>query len=249
MGVSTGIAWTDHTFNIAFGCQKVSPGCKNCYAETRVNSIPGPRLWGPDSQRRTFTPKYWAEPFKWAKLAQAEGRPHRVFTSSMCDVFEDHVTITHERMKLWKLIKQTPWLHWQILTKRTDRIEANLPDDWGQGYPNVWLGTSIENQDYAYRADILRKIPAAIHFISYEPALGPLTLDLHDIEWVIVGGESGPGFREMPHEWARSMRKQCEAAGTAFFFKQSSAPRTEMGIKLDGEIVRNYPKTSSPESF
>jgi len=148
---------------------------------------------------------------------------------------------------MWQQIRETPWLHWQLLTKRADRIADLLPEDWGAGYPNVWLGASIENMDCAERADHLRKIPAVVHFISYEPALGPLhEIDLTGIEWLIVGGESGPGFRDMPHDWARSMRTACERAGTAFFFKQSAAYRTEMGTQLDGETVRNYPKCGSP---
>jgi len=245
MGNKTIIAWTDRTFNIAWGCEKVSPGCKNCYADT-LSSRYGFDVWGRNKERRTFGEKHWLEPIGWNGKPHigvlGKGQPNLVFCSSMCDVFEDHPTITAEREKLWSLIRATPNLHWQLLTKRAERIASNLPGDWGSGYPNVWLGVSIENNDYVHRADHLRDIPAAVRFISYEPALGPLPdLELQGIDWVIYGGESGVGFRPHDLAWPRAMREQCEATGTAFFFKQSSAIRTEMGITLDGETVRMFP--------
>jgi protein gp37 len=238
------IAWTDHTFNIAWGCTKVSPGCKNCYADT-LSARYGQSVWGPGNPRRVFGEKHWAEPLKWEREARKEGRRHRVFCSSMCDNFEDHPTITAERAKLWPLIRATPHLDWQLLTKRPERILNGLPADWGKdGYPNVWLGTSIENNDYVGRADSLACVPAAVHFVSYEPALGPLDrLDLDGIEWVIYGGESGPGWRPEDKQWARDMRRRCDEAGVAFFHKQSAGHRTEMGIELDGRIVRQYPES------
>ena len=129
----------------------------------------------------------------WNREAEANGIRQRVFCSSMCDVFEDHPTIDAEREKLWPLIRATPSLDWQLLTKRADRMADRLPADWGGGYPNVWIGVSIENNDYVDRADRIRDIPAVVRFISYEPALGPLDqLNLSGIDWVIYGGESGP---------------------------------------------------------
>ncbi len=242
MGKETIIAWTDHTFNIAWGCVKVSPGCKHCYAERFSRDRCGLKLWGPNSERRTFGEKHWRDPLNWNALAAKEGRRHRVFSASMCDWCEDHPTIDMERARLWDTIRATPWLDWQLLTKRADRLAACLPEDWGDGYPNVWLGVSIENLDYAWRAERLREIPAVVRFISYEPALGSLLgMDLSDIDWVIYGGESGPGFRDHDLQWAREMRAKCETAGTAFFFKQSAAIRTEMGTTLDGETIRQYP--------
>lgn len=241
MAQKTGIAWTDHTFNIAWGCVKVSPGCKHCYADTLSNRM-GHDVWGPRANRRVLSPSYWKEPHKWNRAAEEEGRIHLVFSSSMCDVFEDHPTITEQRERLWQLIRETPNLHWQLLTKRPERIAENLPADWGVGYPNVWLGTSIENDDYVWRADHLRDIPAVVRFVSYEPALGPLpSLNLSGLDWIIYGGESGPGWRDHDLDWPREMRRRCEEAGVVFFYKQSAAPRTEMGIELDGEIVRKYP--------
>lgn len=249
MGKETKISWTDHTFNLAWGCQKVSPGCVHCYADTLSHRY-GYDVWGPGRERRTFGAKHWAEPLKWNTQAQQDHRRHRVFCSSMCDNFEDHPTIHRELARLWPLIRQTPWLDWQLLTKRADRISQGLPDDWGtNGYPNVWLGTSIENQDYAWRADCLRQIPARIRFVSYEPALGPLDMDLTGIHWLIFGGESGPGYRPMDIQWARDIRAQCRSADAAFFFKQSAAPRTEMGILLDGELVHEFPKTTQTTQF
>lgn len=242
MAEKTLIAWTHHTWNLAWGCTKISPGCKNCYADT-LSGRYGFDVWGPQAPRRTFGAKHWAEPFKWNRQAKAAGERHRVFCSSMCDNFEDHPTITAERAKLWPLIRQTPWLDWQLLTKRAERIKDNLPSDWDQGYPNVWLGVSIENNDYVSRADHLHTIPAVVRFVSYEPALGPLDkLNLEGIDWLIYGGESGPGHRPENKQWARDIMARCEVAGTAFFHKQSAGPRTEMGIELDGQIVRNYPE-------
>ncbi len=160
----------------------------------------------------------------------------------MCDVFEDHPMIDTEREKLWDLIRTTTHLDWQLLTKRPERIKDNLPEDWNYGYPNVWLGTSIENNDYAWRADHLRELPAVVRFVSYEPALGPLNeLDLNGIDWMIYGGESGRGFRPHDLAWPRDMRARCAHAHIAFFYKQSPNFFTERGTTLDGETVREYP--------
>lgn len=251
MAEKTKIAWCNATWNAAWGCTKIDPGCANCYADT-LSSRYGFDVWGPGKPRRTFGQKHWDEPLKWDRLARegktvsvaGAGRPPLVFTSSMCDVFEDHPVIDQERRKLWPLIRATPNLHWQVLTKRADRILANLPEDWGpEGYPNVWLGVSISEPKGCWRADYLRRIPAAVRFVSYEPALGAIhnDLDLGGIDWVIFGGESGPGYRKMDVDWARGMRSACSQAGTAFFFKQSAAARTEMGTTLDGEVVRKFP--------
>lgn len=251
MAVNTIIAWTDHTHNIAWGCTKISPGCAHCYADT-LSSRYGHDIWGASKPRRILSDANWAKPIEWNEQARAEGRQHRVFCSSMCDVWEDHPTITTQRARLWPLIERTPFLDWQLLTKRPERIAANLPPTWGDGWPNVWLGTSIESNDYTHRAEHLRRIPAVVRFVSYEPALGPLDrLELEGIDWLICGGESGPGYRAMPHEWPRQMRALCEASGVAFFFKQSAAARTEMGTTLDGETVRKYPvpRAVCPPSF
>jgi protein gp37 len=237
------IAWTDNTFNPWMGCHKVSQGCKHCYAETLITNRMGkPGLWGANGVRQR-TKQPWKNVVKWNNEARAAGEPLKVFTASLADVFEDAPGPNAWRADLWDLIRASKWLDFQLLTKRPENIARMLPDDWGNGWPNVWLGTSIEDDRVADRGPLLTAVPAIVHFVSYEPAIGPLdTLSLEGIEWMIVGGESGPGYRPMDLDWARSMRQRCEASGTAFFFKQSAAPRTEMGIDALGEVVRNYPK-------
>lgn len=227
------IAWTEHTWNPWCGCTKISPGCKNCYmfaAQARYGRDPS----------EVVRTKTWADPLKWQREAAAENRTARVFTCSWSDWF--HADADAWRAEAWALVKRCPNLQFQILTKRHERIRENLPADWGKGYQNVWLGVSIERDDYTHRADFLRTLPAAVRFISAEPLLGPLpSLDLTGIDWLIVGGESGPGYRPMETDWARQLRDKATVNGTAYFFKQSAAPRTEMGIELDGKIVREYP--------
>ena len=233
MSDQTIIAWTEHTWNPWRGCTKVSPGCAHCYMFTAQERYGQ----DPETVIRTGT---WGQPAKWEREAAAARRTARVFTCSWSDWF--HVDADPWRAEAWAVVKACPHLHFQILTKRDDRIVAHLPPDWGEGYPNVWLGVSIENDRHTYRADRLRDIPAAVRFISAEPVLGPMpSLDLRGIDWLIVGGESGPNFRAMDHAWVRELRALAAAAGTAFFFKQSAAPKTEMGIELDGQIVRDYP--------
>lgn len=244
MSEKTIIAWTDHTFNPWMGCNKVSAGCKNCYAETLTKNRMGLTLWGPANQtQRQVTKAPWKNVVRWNRQAKQDGIQRRVFCASLCDVFEDHPTANATRPKLWDLIHQCSNLDWQLLTKRPERIADCLPTDWGRsGWPNVWLGTSVEDMRVAHRVDALRAIPASVRFISYEPALGPLDdLDIAGIDWVIYGGESGPGWRPENKDWARSMHQKCLENNTAFFHKQSAGYRTEMGIELDGMIVRNYP--------
>jgi protein gp37 len=242
MADKTLIAWTTRTMNMWWGCTKVSPGCKNCYADTLASRY-GHDVWGANKPRRTFGQKHWDEPLKWNREAAAKGERERVFCGSMMDWAEDHPTAIAEFKRAWPLIRATPWLDWQLLTKRPENILSRLPDDWGTGYANVWMGTSIENNDYVWRADELRKVPAVVRFVSYEPALGPLDkLDLTGIHWVIYGGESGAGYRREDKQWARDIMARCRDAGVAFFHKQSASYRTEMGIDLDGKIVREYPK-------
>jgi protein gp37 len=241
MAENTGISWTQHTFNLAWGCVKISPGCTNCYADTLSHRF-GNDVWGKDKPRKTFNARHWKQPLKWNANAEKAGVMAKVFSSSMCDIFEDHPTITQEREKLWELIRKTPNLVWQLLTKRANRIKDNLPPDWGNGWPNVWLGVSIENNDYVSRADYLREVPAVVHFISYEPALGPLDqLNLDHIEWLIYGGESGAGFREHDPEWARDIKRRCEENGTTFFYKQSSGFVSGEEDTLDGVEYKNFP--------
>jgi protein gp37 len=159
----------------------------------------------------------------------------------MADVFEDRPDLLAPRARLWKLIRKTPNLDWLLLTKRPENIPAMMPHgDW----PNVWLGTSVEDRKRLRRVDSLRVAPqhVPVRFVSAEPLLEDLgAVDLRGVGWLIVGGESGPGYRPMRHEWAWSLLRQCRAAGVAFFFKQSAAPRSETGTLLDGRTYHEFP--------
>jgi protein gp37 len=235
------------------GCTKVSDGCRFCYAESLTKNRMGLSLWGARGKRQVTSAANWRKPHQWNREALRAGERRRVFCASLCDVFEDHPIANRERARVWETVQATPALDWQILTKRPERIAACLPEGWGAGWRHVWLGTSIEDARVAHRADHLRAVPAAVRFVSYEPALGPLAdaLDLTGIHWVIYGGESGPGWRpegtpEDPKQWARDMLATCRAHGVAFFHKQSAGWRTELGIELDGEIVREYPASRAP---
>jgi protein gp37 len=239
------IAWTDHTLNPWMGCSKVSQGCKHCYAITLTQNRMGIDVFGNSPRQRT-RPQVWNRPLRWNREAAAEGEALRVFCASLADVFEDHPQVNEWRPEVFDLIRRTPWLDWQLLTKRPENFKRMLPDDWTdvyEGYPNVWLGTSIEDNRVAHRAHELLSVPAFNHFVSYEPAIGPLDIGLHDIEWMIVGGESGPGHRTLDLGWAESMRLRCKQAGVAYFFKQNSGHRTEMGIDALGRVYREYPAT------
>lgn len=184
--------------------------------------------------------KTWADPFFWQINAEAHRIETRVFTCSWSDFF--HPDADPWRLEAWEIVRDCPNLIFQILTKRPELVPARLPRDWGDGYPNVWLGVSVENPAFLHRMDLLRQIPAAIRFVSAEPLLAPLgDLNLTNFHWVIVGGESGPGFRPMDHAWAREIRDQCQREHVAFFFKQSAAIRTEMGTLLDGREWKEYP--------
>ena len=232
MGKTTRISWTGATWNPWIGCEKVSSGCKNCYAEAWVENRMGRKF---SVVRRAADGTFFA-PNKWKE-------PRYVFTCSLSDFFIEEADMW--RPEAWKIIRETPHLTYQILTKRPENIAARLPPDWGGGWPNVWLGTSVEMELYGIRIARLTAVPAKIHFLSCEPLLGPIYLDLENprncIEWVIAGGESGSNFREMKLEWAKSIRDQCLEAKVSFFFKQSSGPRSEMNPVLDGREWREMP--------
>ena len=166
----------------------------------------------------------WTRPLKWNRDAQRAGEPARVFCASMADVFEDHPQVVEARKRLWGLIEATPWLQWQLLTKRIENVAQMAP--WGDSWPsNVWLGTSVENQKYAdLRIPVLLEIPAKTRFLSCQPLLGPVTLakswrgadvfqpDQIGVDWIIAGGESGPKSRRSELAWFLSLRDQCEAS-------------------------------------
>jgi protein gp37 len=225
----------------------------NCYAERMTSGLMGysgtKYLWGPPPDTPRHRTKTWDEVPKWDVSAAAAGVRRRVFCGSFMDFFEDHPTPNAIRPEVFALIRNTPNLDWQLLTKRPQNIARFLPDDWGDGYNNVWLGCTIEDNRFVSRAAYLTAVPAICRFVSYEPALGPLDkLPLEGIAWVIYGGESGPGFRPHDVQWARDMRDRCAAAGVAFFYKQSPARRPGQGIELDGQVIREFPAVaSSPE--
>jgi protein gp37 len=214
------IEWTHHTFNPWWGCQRVSPGCENCYAEAFAKRT-GNAVWGPSADRRFFGDKHWAEPIKWNGQAKKAGERQRVFCASMADVFEDRRDLDEQRDRLWRLIAVTTQLDWLLLTKRPQDLARFLP--WSDtAWANVWLGTTVEDRPrMAERLSHLRARPAAVHFLSIEPLLEDLgQINLNGIDWVIVGGESGPKSRPFDLGWARSIQEQCRAAGVAFFMKQ-----------------------------
>lgn len=227
MAKNSAIEWTHHTFNPWWGCVRVSPGCKNCYAEAWARRI-GLEVWGAKVPRRFFSDVHWNEPIKWNEEAKRDRVRRRVFCASMADVFERRDELNPWRDQLWALIEETPWLDWLLLTKRPERIRDSVP--WGDTWPrNVWLGTTAENQRWAEkRVPVLLEHPAIVRFVSAEPLVGPLNLSswlTYDksgkrVDWVIAGGESGARARPMNPDWARFLRDQCRAASVAFHFKQ-----------------------------
>lgn len=242
MGFNSKIEWTTHTFNPWWGCTKVSDGCKFCYAQLLSNRY-GHDVWGEGKQRRLLSENHWQQPLKWNAEAERQHIRYRVFCASMADVFEEEAP-TGQLERLWGLIRQTPHLDWQILTKRPHRIAANLPIDWGTGYGNVWLGTSVEDSRVTDRIADLASVPARVHFLSLEPLIGPLpNLPLTDIDWVIVGGESGPRARPVAQEWIIDIREQCRSAHVAFFFKQwGGVNKAKTGRALQGRFHNAMPR-------
>jgi len=242
MSERTAISWTQKTWNPWRGCTKISPGCEHCYMftaqEKRQKETGNFAMWNPNVVQKTTT---WRDPFRWQKLCEKAGITERVFTCSWSDWF--HRDADYLRPEAWRIVRDCPNLIFQILTKRAERMPRHLPPDWGSGYRNVWLGVSVENLKFLWRMDYLRKTPAHTRFISAEPLLEDISaqINLEGIHQVIVGGESGKGFRPMPHDWARALLAKCREANVAYFFKQSAALRTETGVQLDGKLYREYP--------
>ena len=201
MGKNSKIAWTHHTFNPWGGCTKVSPGCDNCYAEAETKRYCFVE-WGARAKRRKTT-SAWKEPPKWAKAARAVGERHRVFCASWAD-WLDNKAPQEWRKDLAELIQKTPELDWLLLTKRVENYHKLAP--WTRAPNNAWLGVTSETQYYFdKRWEILKTIDAVVRFVSYEPALGPLSLRKCKTlpDWVVCGGESGVHFRPMDMQWAR----------------------------------------------
>ncbi len=224
MGENSGIEWTDHTFNPWIGCTNISPGCDHCYAEAIALRF-GHAQWGNHPRNRTSEAN-WRKPYQWnAKRREFKirhGRRQRVFCASMADVFDNQVS-NEWRRDLFELIRACKGLEWLLLTKRPQNIRKMLPPDWKDGYRNVWLGVTGENQEwFDHRWSILQRIPAVVRFISYEPAIGPLRLPRHGLfpDWLISGGESGPGARPLDPKWVRDVIADCRRREIAAFHKQ-----------------------------
>lgn len=310
MAENTKIQWAHHTFNPWRGCTKVSDGCKNCYADQMSGRNPKVLgVWGKNGTRVVASESMWKQPLKWNRDAEAAGERSRVFCASLADVFESRDTmpesawsaVAHARLRLFELIDLTPHLDWLLLTKRPENVRpiiseeislGTYPDSWNlqEHMPNVWIGTTVENQAEAdKRIPHLLKIPAAVRFLSCEPLLGPVQIERYlkhkkwwmgecptcgwigntgfadgggqiadtgdyddpicpvcfesaegtnivlddaptdGVDWVIVGGESGPGSRPCDEAWFHSMVGQCNAAGVPVFVKQMGSVPMELG--------------------
>lgn len=242
----TKIEWADYVFNPWIGCAKISPGCDNCYAERMDRRLFGGGHWWYNAVPRYQSDKYWSRPIKWNENAWNNRTRYRVFCGSMCDVFDNASVDT--QAKLWNLIMVTPALDWLLLTKRIGNAAKMLPGLWlNRPLQNVWLGATVVNQEEADR-DVrkLLQTPAAIRFLSIEPMLGPIDLIpwlyTERLNWVIVGGESGPKARPMYQEWVQSVRDQCVSAEVPFFFKQWGGTHKVLeGRELDGRTWDEFP--------
>jgi protein gp37 len=221
----THIEWTDATWNPVAGCSIVSAGCTNCYAmqmAKRLEAMGVDKYHGLTrrSGKRTIWNGVVREDRAALEIPYGWKKPKKIFVNSMSDLFHEQVT-DNFILAVWEVMRATPQHNYQILTKRPQRMAALVADRVGTVLPNVWLGTSIENEDVLNRADDLRTVPAAIRFISFEPLIGPVGLiDLTGIDWAIVGGESGNAARPIREEWIDEIYSQCVQQRTAFFFKQ-----------------------------
>ncbi len=241
MGDKSAIQWTDATWNPSTGCTKVSPGCKNCYAERLSHRL---KMMGNRKYKKGFKFTLHEDaldiPLKW-------NRPRKIFVNSMSDLF--HESMPEDFLeKCFEVMTKADWHVYQILTKRPERMLA-FTKKYGKIPNHIWLGTSVELELYKHRIDTLRNVPAKIKFVSFEPLLGPLgELNLEGITWAIVGGESGPAFRQVEAEWIREIRKQCKKQHVAFFFKQWGGIRPKSGGRiLDGKEWNEYPKMKTKQ--
>jgi len=234
MAQTSKIEWTQCTWNPVTGCTKISPGCKNCYAERmalRLKAAGSPNY--ANGFRLTLHPHALEIPLRWRQ-------PRTIFVNSMSDLF--HKDVPFEFIsRIFDVMHRAPRHRFQILTKRSDRLlKLSTRLMWPQ---NVWMGVTVENADYISRMDDLRQTGAAVKFVSFEPLLGPIpNIDLDGIDWVIVGGESGPKARPMKPQWAADIRDQCLAAGVPFFFKQwGGVNKKKAGRILDGAMWDQMP--------
>lgn len=240
------IGWTDHTMNFWCGCTKVSPACTHCYINTVLRRAGREPFDGP------VRSKTWRDPIRWNREAEQLGRHIRVFTCSLSDFF--HPGADEWRDEAWDVIRECKNLDWLVLTKRAELIRDRLPADWGAGYPNVWLGVTVENQNYVGRLDQLLDVPAAVHFCSAEPLLGRLNLRSffpRGLDWVITGCEQAHKDKRRPMEWdwVRDLEEQTRSAAAAFFLKQYYIGNQVVtdGL-LDGQVRQEWPLPLVPLS-
>lgn len=234
MGSKSSIEWTESTWNPVTGCNKISPGCKNCYAERMSKRL---KSMGQSNYRNgfrlTLQPHMIGLPLRWKK-------PQTIFVNSMSDLFHKNIPIEYIQ-EVFNVMKRAHWHRFQVLTKRAERLEQLSPVlDWA---PNIWMGVSVESEKYVSRIDNLRRTGAKIKFLSLEPLLGPLQdLDLTNIDWAIVGGESGFGARPMLVDWVTDIKQQCVEANVAFFFKQwGGVQKKRNGRELEGRTWNQMP--------
>lgn len=238
MAHGSNIEWTESTWNPVTGCNKVSPGCKHCYAERMAERL---RAMGQPNYRNgfkvTLQPDMLELPLRWKK-------PQTIFVNSMSDLFHEDVPFDYIQ-RVFGIMQRASWHRFQVLTKRAERLE--LVSSLLMWPPNVWMGVSVESERYSYRIDHLRSTSAQVKFLSLEPLLGPLPdLDLAGIQWVIVGGESGPGARPMNPAWALGLRDQCLAARVPFFFKQwGGVQKKRAGRELEGRTWSEMPRDNT----
>lgn len=251
MGKITHISWTDHTFNPWWGCVKVSPACTHCYAESSSKRF-GQSVWGVDAPRRFFGDRHWKEPVGWDDSARRVNNRARVFCASMADIFEKRDELVPWRKRLWELVRMTPYLDWLLLTKRSENILDMTPDDFKKAWPeNAWAGITTETQEWAdKRIPDLMKIPAKVRWLSVEPMLGSMNIEKwlgpDKINWVIVGGESGIGARDMESSWVTDLLAQCRNAGVAFHFKQKGVV---MAKRMHCASTKGDDPSEWPEEF
>ncbi len=255
MGKNSAIGWTHHTWNPYLGCDKIAPECCHCYID-RVLLRMGRRPWG-----ILYKTKTWDDPARWEKKAAKENLYYRVFTCSLSDFF--HVRADEWRPRAWEIIKATPHMIYLILTKRPELAIKRLPLDWGDGYPNVWLGVSSGCEQTLNKMDSLRKIPAKLRFLSAEPLLEDISskINLDGFGWVITGGESGHGVeymwnrsvdwrkefntggrRTMQLEWPAALYTMCKRRNIPYFFKQITAIKPGQGEDALGAVIQQFPE-------
>ncbi|HEY2289936.1 MAG TPA: phage Gp37/Gp68 family protein [Thermoanaerobaculia bacterium] len=238
MGLKSAIEWTESTWNPVTGCTKISQGCKHCYAERMAERL---QAMGQPNYRNgfqlTLQPRMLELPLRWKQ-------PQRIFVNSMSDLFHKDVPLGYIR-QVFDVMRKAHWHRFQILTKRADRLAELAPClEWPE---NVWMGVSVENSKHVDRIDDLRRTGAKLRFLSLEPLLGPLRgLNLQGIDWVIVGGESGPGARPIQESWILEIRDQCQKAEVAFFFKQwGGQNKKKAGRLLDGRTWDEMPEVNA----